>query len=365
LKNKIIIIDDEPLISQVFKYFLEEQGYEVYTAGNGKDGMDLIREIRPHAVLTDLSMPEADGFEVMKFVKDLDSQIPVIVISGAGRLDDAVQALRLGAWDYLIKPLHNLDFLKFSLQRVLEKSSLLRENTRYREHLEELVRMRTGQLEEKNRLLQKSRRQIIGILSQAAEYKDFETGTHFIRVSEYAAAIAAKLGWQEEKISLIKLASPVHDIGKIGIPDHILLKKGALTPEEWITMQKHCIYGHRILTDNRFIRETAGKEEEPSDFEEQIIDQAAVIALNHHERWDGTGYPSKLRGKEIPVEARITAVADVFDALSNPRPYKDAWPLPECYDYIRNERGSHFDPEIVDLFLESRDLIEEIKNRVD
>ncbi len=367
MSTKILVIDDEPVIRQVFQYYLEDNDFEVVTAEDGEKGLEQFHKHHPQIVLTDLRMPRTDGLEVLGQIREYNVDLPVIVISGANRLDDAVQALRLGAWDYLIKPVQDLSILQHTIERALEKAALIRENKQYREHLEDLVRNRTEELEKRNRELDISRRQIIGILSQAAEYKDFETGNHFLRVAEYAGCLARGLGLNRDEVEIIKLAAPVHDIGKIGIPDNVLLKKGKLDPEEWAKMQEHCRYGHKILTENKFIEAFINEEKRDSltkELHTNIIAKAANIALNHHEHWDGGGYPLGIKGEAIPLEARITAVADVFDALSSERPYKKAWPLENCIDYISSEREKHFDPEVVDVFLENIELIRSIRESI-
>jgi cyclic di-GMP phosphodiesterase len=361
---KILVVDDEAVLRQVLQYFLEDNDFEVLTAADGLTGIEIAKNEKPDVVLTDLRMPGADGLEVLAAVRKMDEELPVIVISGANRLDDAVQALRLGAWDYLIKPIQDLGLLEYSINRVLEKSKLLKENRQYKEHLEELVNERTRELELRNKQLDISRRQIIGILSQAAEYRDFETGNHFLRVSEYAACLARGLGWDEYRVNLIRLAAPVHDIGKIGIPDNILLKEGKLTNPEWDEMQNHCQYGHEILSENRFIDSFIQREEldriNLEEHSEDIIETAANIALNHHEKWDGSGYPLGLKGDAISIEARITAIADVFDALSSARPYKKAWCEEDCIKYLDEQREKHFDPELIEVFMNNLDTIRTI-----
>ena len=364
MSTKILVIDDEPVIRQVFQYYLEDNDFEVITAEDGEKGLEMFHEHNPQIILTDLRMPKKDGLEVLKHIREHDIDLPVIVISGANRLDDAVQALRLGAWDYLIKPVQDLSILQHTIEKSMEKAELIRENRQYREHLEELVRSRTNELERRNSELDISRRQIIGILSQAAEYKDFETGNHFLRVAEYAACLARGLGLNKDEIELIKLAAPVHDIGKIGIPDNVLLKKGKLDKDEWAKMQEHCRYGHKILTENKFIEAFINEENRNAlndELQTNIIAKAANIALNHHEHWNGNGYPLGLKGEEIPLEARITAIADVFDALSSSRPYKEAWPVENCIDYIKEGKGKQFDPTIVDVFVDNVEMIRNIR----
>jgi putative two-component system response regulator len=366
-RETILIIDDEAVIRQSFTYYLEDQDYKIITAENGRAGMEIIDQEVPHLVLTDLRMPEADGLEVLHHVNKNWPDIPVIVISGANKLDDAVQALRLGAWDYLIKPVHDLNLVGYTVRKALEKSALIKENRAYREHLEALVAQRTLELEKRNRQLEISRRQVIGILSQAAEYRDFETGNHFLRVSEFTGCIARGMGWDEERVQRIQLASPVHDIGKVGIPDNVLLKPGKLTPEEWEIMKEHCLYGSQILTTNKFIEifckiDNLSLNPVPAEEGFAIIETAAEIALYHHEYWNGQGYPTGRRGEDIPFEARITAVADVYDALSSQRPYKDPWPEEKCLSLIREKTGEQFDPQVVEVFLKNFDTIRLIQN---
>jgi len=305
---------------------------------------------------------------VLKRISKISPDTPMIVVSGTGVIGDAVEALHYGAWDYILKPIEDLSVLDHAVKNALEKVRLKQENLAYREHLEALVHERTGELENRNIQLEISRRQIVGILSQAAEYRDFETGNHFLRVSEFSACIARGLGWDEARVSNIRLASPVHDIGKIGIPDSILLKKGKLTKEEWAKMKEHSQYGHNILKSNKFVQafysmddHIEGNKDSFCDYSE--IETAATIALSHHEFWDGNGYPHGLKGEEIPIEARITAVADVFDALSSNRPYKDPWPEHRCLNHIKEQSGLQFDPRVVEVFLGNIDAIREIKEK--
>ncbi|MDC7222077.1 MAG: response regulator [Spirochaetales bacterium] len=361
---KILVIDDEAIIRQVFSYYLEDKEYTVLTAENGKDGIDVFERERPDLVMTDLRMPEADGLEVLAHIKEKNPDIPVVVISGANSLDDAIQALRLGAWDYLMKPVQDLNLLGHTVEECLEKARLIGENNNYRHHLEELVNERTAQLEKRNRQLDLSRRQIIGILSQAAEYRDFETGNHFLRVSEMAATLARGMGWDEDKIMNLQLAAPVHDIGKIGVPDNILLKPGKLDKDEWHVMKEHCLFGKNILGSGHFIRDE--DDEASLDIAEAsflLMETAANIALCHHEHWDGSGYPMGIKGREIPIEARITAVVDVYDALISKRPYKDPWPEEKTINYIKEGSGTHFDPDIVNVFIDKIEDIREIQQR--
>ncbi len=362
----VLIIDDEESIRTSLGFFLEDCGYKVLTAGNGRVGIEIISAEKPDVVLTDLRMPEVDGLEVLKTASLICPDTPVIVISGTGRIQDVVEALHLGAWDYLLKPVEDLNVLSHLLTKAVDRVALIRENREYQRHLEDLVSQRTKELELTNQQLELSRRQIIAILSEAAEYRDFETGTHFLRVAAFCACIARSLGWDEEAVTCIELASPVHDIGKIGIPDHILMKNGPLDGDEWTEMKKHCQYGEAILRGRNlpafFMKDGTGKGFLQNSTVCEMLENAANIALYHHEQWDGSGYPSGISGETIPIQARITAVADVYDAISSKRPYKEPWPRDKCVQYVRDQAGKMFDPEIVEVFLNNLETIYEIQN---
>lgn len=361
-ETRILIIDDEPAIRESFSEYLEDEGYQVETASDGEQGVALIDKNGPDMVLTDLRMPRMDGLEVLRQGREKNANIPFIVISGTGEISDIVGAIRAGAWDYITKPLNDLGFLKHQVEKNLEKSWLQKENERYKNHLEFLVKQRTAELEQRNKELELSRRQIIGILSQAAEYRDFETGQHFMRVSSICSVIARGLGWNNDQIQNLELAAPVHDVGKIGIPDHILLKPGKLNEEEWKIMKGHCQIGQHILMDGkkRLFNRRNEKNQEEGFFSSPILDMAADICLYHHEHWDGSGYPIGLRGEEIPLTARITALADVFDALMSKRPYKEPWPDVKVLDYIIKNSGKQFDPRMVETFMNNLEAIKEI-----
>jgi putative two-component system response regulator len=362
---KILVIDDESIIRQVFSFYLKDRGYKVFTASDGKKGIELFSKIKPDLVMTDLRMPEADGLQVLARIRETSAETPVVIISGANSVDDAVQALRLGAWDYLMKPVQDLNLIGYTVTKCLEKARLIKENRHYKEHLEDLVKERTVELEMRNHQLDLSRRQIIGILSQAAEYRDFETGNHFMRVSEMSACLASGLGWPEEKVLNLQLASPVHDIGKIGIPDNILLKPGKLNDKEWDTMKNHCLFGKNILKSSQFIGfyDNSNETLNINSASSFLMETAANIALSHHENWDGSGYPLGIKGENIPIEARITAVSDVYDALRSKRPYKEPWSEEETLQYIRERAGYQFDPEIVRVFFDRIDQIRLIQDR--
>jgi putative two-component system response regulator len=246
-----------------------------------------------------------------------------------------------------------------AIEKCMEKVRLIRENKHYQTHLEELVQVRTKQIEI-------TKRQIIHCLGKASEFKDNETGNHVIRVGEISFLIARELGFDEDLCRLIHQAAPMHDVGKIGISDSILLKNGPLNDAEWKHMQSHITCGCEILSPADFegkskpcSPEALLKNATPAD----ILDAAKRVALFHHERWDGKGYLHGLKGEQIPIEARIVSIADVYDAVSSKRPYKEAYPETKCQAIIREGKGTQFDPEIVDVFLNSIRAIVDIKNR--
>lgn len=358
---KILIIDDEDGLRRSLSAYLEDQGYDTLDGANGLIGLSLLRANMDSlsAILVDLNMPVMDGYAFLEHAKVEAPDIPIIVLSGVGVVEDALRAVRLGAWDFLTKPLLNLSVLGHTLDKALEKARLLRENRAYQTNLEELVRQRTDELE-------RTRRQIMHRLSRAAEYKDNETGHHVIRVGEIAAVLAQALGLDENACRNLRDCAPLHDIGKIGIPDEVLLKPGKLSPEEWKVMQNHCVYGCEILgplTSKEEAHRSCQLWDKPSGEGNELLDLARTLALLHHERWDGSGYPLGLKGADIPLEARIVAVVDTYDALASERPYKKAFPEEKCLQIIKEEAGSHFDPDVVQAFFSNIDQIRAIRQK--
>ncbi|WP_028578053.1 HD-GYP domain-containing protein [Desulfomicrobium escambiense] len=357
----ILVIDDEEGLRRSLCAYLEDLGYDALDAGNGLDGLAVMRANLQDlaAVIVDLNMPVLDGYGFLRQARVEAPELPIVVLSGVGVVDDALQAVRLGAWDFLTKPLHNFSILEHTLGKVMEKARLLRENREYQTNLEELVRQRTAELE-------RTRRQIMHRLSRAAEYKDNETGHHVIRVGEIAAVLAEALGLGDEQCANLRDCAPLHDIGKIGVPDEVLLKPGKLDPAEWKVMQQHCMFGCEILGPLTSTAEAhascenwAAKDPEGN----ELLDLARMLALLHHERWDGTGYPFGLAGEAIPLEARIVAVVDTYDALASERPYKKAFPEEKCLEIIRESSGTHFDPQVVEAFFRNTERIRTIRTR--
>lgn len=360
---QILIIDDEPVNLKVARKYLKEAGYcNVTATSDSRAALEIIRSQQPALILLDLMMPDVDGLELLRRLRADAAlrQIPVIVLTATDDQSMKLAALELGASDFLPKPVDPTDLLP-RIRNVLTVKAYQDHLQHYAHELERQVQQRTAELEA-------SRLEVIYCLGRAAEYRDNETGKHVVRVGRYVGVIARGLGMDEQTAVLLETAAPLHDMGKIGIPDAVLLKPGRLDEREIEIMRKHAEYGCDIVsTMNR-----AGWKDHAShtSLGAQLLDQtcspllrmASVIALTHHERWDGTGYPRQLRGEEIPIEGRITAVADVFDALSSNRPYKPAMPFDECFRVLEESRGTHFDPRVLDVFLAHKELILRIRS---
>jgi len=330
----ILIADDAPTNLMTLMECLKKD-YAVIAARTGEQALKLAAGAPvPDLILLDIMMPGMDGYRTLELLKanPNTSAIPVIFITALTDETDQSRGLTLGAVDYITKPF-NSDIVKLRIANQLELK-------RDRDDLERLVRERTRELVD-------TRLEVVNRLGRAAEYRDNETGLHIIRMSNYAKLIAHASGLSDSEIELVLHASPMHDIGKIGVPDTILLKPGPLDPAEWERMKDHCRIGADILGGQ----------------DSALMRMAADAALSHHERWDGSGYPNRLKADEIPFIGRVVAVADVFDALTSRRPYKSAWELDAAFSYIESEAGRHFDPAMARAFIGLRDQILEIHHR--
>jgi len=325
----LLTIDDDEHLRRSIRSYFEDSGIVVFEAGNGKAGLEMFRAHHPDIILVDLTMPVMDGIEFIGLLRDAAPEQPVIVVSGTSDLKYAVDAVHKGVWDFVTKPILNMAALEHTVRRCVERARLKRENEQYRLHLEQLVEARTAELTH-------TRQQIVERLGRAAEYRDNETGMHVMRMCRYAQLLAIKADLSRHETDLMLMAAPMHDIGKIGIPDAVLLKSGALTDDEWQVMKTHAEIGAKIIGDD------------PSD----LMQMARTVAMTHHEKWNGSGYPNGLAGEQIPLAGRIAAVADVFDALTSTRPYKQPWPLDKTLDHLRGAAGQQFDPRLIPLFLE-------------
>jgi putative two-component system response regulator len=335
----ILIVDDTPQNLNVASRILREH-YRALVALDGPKALEIARaEPRPDLILLDVMMPGMNGYEVCRQLKadPATAEIPVIFLTAMNEIDNEAQAFEAGAVDFITKPMQPVTMLA----RVRTHVKL----AAHEKHLTTLVRLRTHALEEKTRELERTRLEIIRRLGRAAEYKDDDTGLHVIRMSHYARLLAQAAGFSDDRAELLFFAAPMHDIGKIGIPDSILQKSSALTDEEWVTMRQHPAIGAGII----------GKHDS------ELLETARVVALTHHEWWNGAGYPRARAGADIPIEGRIVAIADVFDALTSKRPYKEAWTVKDSIDYMVGESGTHFDPDLMPRFVELLPQALEIK----
>ncbi len=362
-KPLLLIVDDNPTNIDILVNSLKGD-YRLGVAKNGKKALAYADKHHPRLILLDIMMPEMDGFEVCAHLKESPEtkDIAVIFITAVHETSSKTKGFEIGAVDYITKP--------FNTTEVVARVRTHLELIECRDRLEDLVAVRTEQLENANRELAETRLQVIHRLGKVVEYRDNETGRHVIRVSHYSATLAESLGLSSRQVDLIRLCSPMHDIGKIGVPDNILLKAGPLDVDELHHMQTHCSMGREILkpmTDeeelSRYREHTTIGREILGEGDSELLRVARRIAACHHERWDGTGYPEGLSGEDIPIEARIVAAADVYDALSSKRPYKDSFSEEECQRLIRESSGVFFDPRVVVAFFDSIDCILEIKKK--
>ncbi|MDH5748270.1 MAG: response regulator [Rhodospirillales bacterium] len=326
---EILIVDDNPANVMLLEKILEKEGFaHVYSTTDPRVVLGMYEEHRFDLILLDIRMPHLDGFQVMEQLSKIieGDYLPVLILTAQTDKETRLRALELGAKDFITKPFDQTEVLQ-RIRNMLEVRILYNFQRDMNEILEEKVRERTQELTD-------TRLEIIRRLGRAGEYRDNETGMHVIRMSKSCQALALGAGLSEETAEMILNASPMHDVGKIGIPDGILLKPGKLTAEEWETMKTHSEIGADILDEHS----------------SEMIQMAQRIALTHHEKWDGSGYPKGLKGEEIPIEGRIAAVCDVFDALTSDRPYKKAWPIQDAINHINENSGSHFDPRLVEIF---------------
>jgi putative two-component system response regulator len=326
---RILIVDDEPANVDLLKRLLERHGYSrILSTCDPREAAPLYIELRPDLILLDLHMPHMDGFAVLDQLNDLveASYLPILMLTGDMSPEARREALSRGAKDFLNKPFHSDEAL-LRIRTLLETRFLYLEIQSQNQMLEAKVRERTRELES-------AQIEIMERLAKAAEYRDDTTGQHTERVGQMAALLAREVELPDSTVSLIRRAAPLHDVGKIGVPDTILLKLGKLTEEEFERVKTHTTIGARILSGSRF----------------GLLRLAEEIAFSHHEHWDGSGYEG-LSGEAIPLAGRIVAIADVFDALTQKRPYKAAWPVDDAVAEIQRQRGRHFDPSLVDAFL--------------
>lgn len=347
-RPRVLIVDDEESNRNVLSEMVDSLGYEPEVA---EDGMAALAKVKLDIdlVLLDVNMPGMDGYEVARRIRQDPevADVPIIHVTALAGKEDRLRAVEAGANDFIAKPvdLTELRVRSASLLRLKQQQDALK---RHQAELEELVERRTSTLRraldetaEAERRAYRAYLDTIRRLARAAEYRDEDTGAHILRMSHYSRVLANALHLPPGEVETILYASPMHDVGKVGVPDGILLKPGKLTDEEWEVMKRHTVMGARILSKS----------------ESELLQAGEVIALSHHEKWDGSGYPQGLAGEDIPLRGRICAVADVFDALTTKRPYKKAMPNEVAFEIIREGRGKHFDPRLVDLFFANLDDI--------
>lgn len=346
-ESTILVVDDSIHNLDIMVSMLDNL-YDVIVASNGESALELIDELTPDLILLDIVMDGIDGFEVCKRLKDNSktAAIPVIFLSGNKDAADKNRGFEYGAVDYITKPFEVNEVkarIKTHLSLKIAQEELKNQNAK----LESEVEKRTFELQKTVLELRYSYQETIFLLSKAAEYRDDDTGSHLLKVSSYCKIIAGALGLEENMIENLYYASLLHDIGKIGIPDKILLKKGSYDSEEWNIMKKHTVIGSSILSSSNV----------------EVIKMGKMIALTHHEKWDGSGYPKGLSYEEIPLISRIVSVADVFDALVSKRVYKNEFTVEDALFEIKKSSGNHFDPKVVDAFLSVFDDILVIMKR--
>lgn len=332
---KVLIIDDEVFIRESLSIFLEDEGFEVITAENGRCGIEKFKNSQPDIVILDLRMPEMSGMEVIPKIREITDLVPIIIVSGNNEICDAVEALRIGAWDYITKPIQDLNMMLHRMDIVLNQALLLRENRMYQNHLEDMVDERTKDLKLSQSKLSEAMFNTILVLTQTIEAKDPYTRGHCLRVSEYSVAMGRELGFSREDLYNLQLGALLHDIGKIGIPGIILNKPGKLTPEEYEIIQKHPVIGENILKNIDYFKPFLG------------------IIRHHHEWENGKGYPDSMECNPC-LSTAIVAVTDVYDSLITDRPYRTAVSTEKALEILIEQKGIQFSPDMVDLFIDKK-----------
>jgi response regulator RpfG family c-di-GMP phosphodiesterase len=342
-RKHVLLVDDDTQVREVLQQIFRSAGYECLMAASGAEALAIFRVSRPPLTVTDLRMPGMDGVAVLRSLRQLDPDAAVMVLTGAPEVKAAIDSLKLGADDFIVKPV-NVDELLIAAERALERRQLLLERRQYQALLERRVEEATRDLQRAFQQLKDTYRATLETLGAALDSRDVGTEAHSRRVHGYAMVTAREHGVAEESMGDLAHGVLLHDIGKIGIPDAILLKPGPLTKDEWTIMRRHPEIGKRLIENIPFLK------------------GAVPIVYCHHERWDGNGYPQGLREEDIPLGARIFAVVDAFDAMTFDRPYSRAVPFDAARAEIRRCAGSHFDPTVVESFSRiPNTILEEIR----
>lgn len=339
-KGKVMVVDDDERIVRLLFRLLQREGYtQVDCLTQADQVLDRYREFAPDVVILDLVMPGVVGTELIQRLQMEDTRgyAPILILTGHHDPSDRVEALKAGARDYLVKPFLAYELLA-RVRNMMEIRRMYVLTDEKKNRLEEEVQQRAAEIV-------RAHQEILRRLGMACEFRDDETGYHTRRIGEYAGLLGEAMGLSAQQCRLLRLASPMHDIGKVGIPDAILLKPGRLTPAEFDVIKTHTTIGAKLLSGTDI----------------PLVRAAEEIALSHHEKWDGSGYPRQLRGEDIPLMGRIVAVCDVFDALLSERPYKRAWTMEDTVKEIARCRGAHFDPQVVDAFLRVKEKLAEAR----
>jgi putative two-component system response regulator len=345
--GNIFIVDDDRYVLESVSILLRESGFSVTSFSSGHDAIRQFVTEPVDLILTDINMPGMTGIELLEKIRYLDRETPVLLMTAYADLDTAVRAIQKGAFDFIIKP-YRPPYLIHAVEKGLTYKRLTNIEKNYKRELEKTVELRTSELNEALNKLTNMSGEIIERLTAAAELRDEDTGAHINRIGKYAQCLSSQLGLSACFTKNITVASAMHDVGKIGIPDSILLKPAALTAEEFNCIKQHTVIGEKILKGSSHA----------------ILQMGAIIAATHHERWDGTGYPYGLKAEAIPMEGRLVMLADQYDALRNSRVYKPAFSHAKTCDILLNGDGrtlpKHFEPRVLEAFRDSEKVFEEI-----